>query len=52
MITLIGGDAFERDYAGLTMAVGGMYLSAEQLASLYLMLGNNGVPLEIGRAHV
>jgi len=33
--------------AGLAMAVGGLYLTAEQLAETYLMMANDGVPVRL-----
>lgn len=45
--SLLGTEASRRETAGLSLAVGGFYLTAEELAQLYLVLANQGSPVPL-----
>ena len=45
--SVIGENTMQRPEAGLSLAVGRFYLSPEELAKLYLVLGNEGRPINL-----
>jgi penicillin-binding protein 1C len=45
--SVIGENTTQRPEAGLSLAVGGFYLSPEELAKLYLVIGNEGTPINL-----
>ena len=45
--SVIGENTTQRPEAGLSLAVGGFYLSPEELAKLYLVIGNEGRPINL-----
>ena len=45
--TLLGSREQLSNVSGLSLAVGGLYLTPEELAKLYVMLGNDGRPIDL-----